>query len=235
MLVWIVPSAFTACYKDSNWCTAAYWATESAGKIGTPIILLVTCFFYAFRVESNRKKLLVFFSSLLVIGITLSGIAYLNEHVTKKIMSVARPSHLYIATHHQPSLSLDSVYMLNEAGRRKIFHQTIAADTITYRNFDQRVLDHWVEEAGYSFPSGHSFNAFLLATILAYSMHHSRNRVARMFYILPLCWAVLVAVSRVAIGAHSSLDVSFGAMLGSLAGQIFLSIHFTRTVITRRS
>lgn len=234
VLVWIIPSAFTACYKDSVWCTIAYWATESAGKIGTPVILLLTCFFYAFRIESNRKKILVFFSSFLVIGCTLSGIAYLNEHFTKNMLAIERPSHLYIVTHHKPTFSLDTIYTFNEAGRRKILGELIASDTITYRDFDQRVLNHWVEEAGYSFPSGHSFNAFLLATILVFSMYHSRNRFARMFYIVPFCWAILVAVSRVAIGAHSALDVSFGALLGSLTGQLFLYIDFTRTIITRR-
>jgi len=44
----------------------------------------------------------------------------------------------------------------------------------------------------------------------------------------------LVAVSRVAIGAHSALDVSFGAALGLLIGQLFLYIDYSRAIITQR-
>jgi phosphatidylglycerophosphatase B len=118
--------------------------------------------------------------------------------------------------------------------RRKFFQGLIDADTISFRDTDARVLGHWVEEAGYSFPSGHSFNAFLLASILAFSIYYMANRSVRWLYILPMIWAVLVAVSRVAIGAHSALDVSIGGALGILVSHTLLYFSVTQALLTHQ-
>lgn len=229
-----MPSAFTACSRDSWWCNIAYWATESAGKIGTVAILVITCFFYTIRIESKRRKVLIFLKTFLVLGALLSGIAFLNEHVTKELLAITRPSHEYIVRHKPSDFPLDSIYKLDEAGRKNMFRKIILSDTITYQTFDPRIVNHWIEESGYSFPSGHSFNAFILAVIMSFSLYHARSTFAQKLYILPLAWALLVAVSRVAIGAHSALDVSFGAALGLIIGHLFLYIDFTREIITKR-
>lgn len=226
--------AFTACSRDSWWCASAYWATESAGKIGTFVILVITCTFYAFREATKRKKLLIFLKSFFILGGILSGIAFVNEHLTKEALAIARPSHLYITQHRIPAFPVDSLYTLDKRARRALLQRLIAADSVGYASFDTKILDHWVEESGYSFPSGHSFNAFLLALILTFSLYHSRSKFARRLYLLPLCWAFLVAVSRVAVGAHSALDVSFGAALGLFVGHLFLYLEYTRAFIARK-
>jgi phosphatidylglycerophosphatase B len=234
LAVWWIPSEFTACSRDSKWCTTAYWATESAGKIGTVIVLAVSCFFYTIRIESKKQKLKVFLKSFLVLGGLLSGIAFINEHVTKEVMGIPRPSHIFIAQNALPMISVDSIYKIGEEGRKKLLRSMIQSDSVRFGAIDIRIQDHWVEEAGYSFPSGHSFNAFLLATILTFSMYHSRSKITRSLYLIPLFWALLVAVSRVAVGAHSALDVSFGAALGLVVGHLFLYVDYTRELITKR-
>ncbi len=230
-----MPSAFTACSKDSWWCTIAYLATESAGKIGTVVVLAMTCFFYTINAQTLKQKFAVFLRSFLVLAILLSSIAYVNEHITKEALEVPRPSHIFITQHALPVISVDSIYKISEEGRRVLLRNLIKSDSINFGTIDMRIQDHWIEEAGYSFPSGHSFNAFLLATVLAFSMYNSSNKIARSFYLVPLFWAVLVAVSRVAVGAHSALDVSFGAAFGMLIGHLFLYIDYTRNSITKRN
>ena len=234
MLVGCLPFAFTACGTDSNWCTQAYWITESAGKKGTLVILLIACFSYTLRIESKKHKLKIFVKSFLALGVLLSAVAFLNEHVTKEALRIPRPSHLFIVQNSFPVVTIDSLYQLEETERKKTVRNLINADSSRFGKIDSRILNHWVEEAGYSFPSGHSFNAFTLATILAFSMYHARNKAVKRFYLFPFFWALMVAISRVSVGAHSALDVSFGAALGLIFGNLFLFVDYTRSIITER-
>ncbi len=179
-------------------------------------------YFYALNQESTKEKVKAFFKSVLIVGALVAALAFFNEHVTKKALKLARPSHTYIVEQSGVHTSLDVFYKLNEPERQLFLQRMIEYNKKNFIQIDARVLDHWIEESGYSFPSGHSFNAFLLAYIMAYSMFHSTKKYVKLFYFIPFMWAVTVAVSRVAIGAHSILDVSFGAALGLVAGSLFL-------------
>ena len=66
----------------------------------------------------------------------------------------------------------------------------------------------------FSFPSGHTSAAFMMATLLG-------------FYFPPLiiplyCWATAVGCSRVVLGVHSPSDILVGALLG--IGTAFFSL-----------
>jgi membrane-associated phospholipid phosphatase len=60
--------------------------------------------------------------------------------------------------------------------------------------------DHW------SFPSGHSSRAFLVASFLAGGGFHPREAL--------FLWATATSASRVLLGRHYVLDVVAGACLG---------------------
>jgi membrane-associated phospholipid phosphatase len=66
---------------------------------------------------------------------------------------------------------------------------------------------------GRSFPSGHTSQSFFMATLL---FHHFNGTLwlAVLLYIL----AILVAVTRIYVGAHYPRDVLAGAILGSIWG-----------------
>ncbi len=230
-LVWFLPVEFSACSIDSLWCGTAYWLTESAGKYGTLLIIVLAAFLYTLRIKSKKEKIITFFSSAAALFIILAVFAYTNEHFTKKILKYPRPSHTYIISQSGQKVNLDSMYKLEIEQRKEFLHQLIISSTVLTATIDKKVLDHWVEEAGYSFPSGHSFNAFLLACILSFSIYHSRYKK---LVVIPFVWALSIAVSRVAIGAHSALDVSVGAALGILIAMLLLYFDTTRKLITRK-
>ena len=68
----------------------------------------------------------------------------------------------------------------------------------------------------FSFPSGHTMGAFLLATLaaLVFSLH-----------VLPLfLWATAVGASRVILGVHFPSDILAGAIIGSVIGVVTHSL-----------
>lgn len=150
------------------------------------------------------------------------------------MLKEARPSHEYILMQSSTLDKLDSLYSLQTSLRANYFEQLITGDTLLFKNIDPRVLHHWIEEAGYSFPSGHSFNAFLLATVIAFSLSGSSHRTWKKAWFIPFMWALLVAVSRVALGAHTPLDVSVGAAMGFSVAALFLYFDKTRKLIIHK-
>jgi undecaprenyl-diphosphatase len=58
----------------------------------------------------------------------------------------------------------------------------------------------------FSFPSGHTSAAFMMATLLGYYLPP--------LMILLYCWAALVGFSRVVLGVHFPTDTFVGAVLG---------------------
>lgn len=168
--------------------------------------------------------------------VALFGIlAYVNEHYTKPILKSQRPSHVYMLEQTGLLQSIDSLYQLDKQSRQAFFSELITKHPLQFREIAPDVQEHWIEEAGFSFPSGHTFNAFLYAVILAYPLLYNRSYPwVRPLYFLPFIWALLVGISRVAMGAHTPFDVSAGAALGILLGFIFLYSDKTRHWLTRK-
>lgn len=229
--VWLFYPEFTGCSRESLWCTVCYWATQSGGRIGTIYVVAGACVLFAAGQPTARGKALVFIRALLSLIVILSAFAYLNEHLIKKTIRASRPSHSYIVKQTKFNTKLDSIYALAEDNKRVFFKKLIAADSVTFGTIDPRILDHWTEETGYSFPSGHSFNAFLLAGIIAFGIYQNAAASRKWLCAVPLLWASMVALSRVAVGAHTSLDVSVGSAMGIILAYSLMSFRFTRELI----
>ncbi|HDZ11068.1 MAG TPA: phosphatase PAP2 family protein, partial [Bacteroidetes bacterium] len=70
----------------------------------------------------------------------------------------------------------------------------------------------------YSFPSGHTAAAFLMAQLLGYQLP---------FLVLPLyILAGLIGYSRIYLRVHYPLDVFFGAVLGFVSANFALKLLF---------
>jgi phosphatidylglycerophosphatase B len=218
-----------------GWLTSpAYWLTQSAGKYGTLVLIVGAGYCYATRYPFFGEKVFSFFRSVCSLLLFLALFAFLNEHFTKPIAKAVRPSHRYMLTETNHLNLLDSVYLLSKDDRGLFFAALVKDNHERLSTIDAGVLQHWIEEAGYSFPSGHSFNAFLLATVFAFSLYTAGRKQFRPYYALPFVWAFMVALSRVMIGAHTPLDVSVGAALGFVISAAFLYFDTTRKWIIHR-
>jgi len=230
-----LPLAFTACAPDSFWCKIAFVLTSSGGPKGFLALLVLTGYFYSSSQLNLKAKLNVFFVSIVSLLVFFGSLAWINEYYTKPILKLQRPSHVYMLDKIGDLKKIDAVYQLSIKEREVFFEKLIAANPVHFQNIDVDIQNHWIEEAGFSFPSGHTFNAFLFAMLIAYAIYYNRSRPAlRKLYFLPFVWALFVGISRVSMGAHSALDVSCGATLGIVIGYIFLRIDFTRLMLTRK-
>jgi phosphatidylglycerophosphatase B len=209
----------------------AFWLTESAGKYGTLKIIILTSALYTIRLPRRRDRVITFIKSAVALSIFLTVFAMVNEYVTKPSLRLSRPSHNFIINKANIPNQLDSIYRLSVKTRQDYFENLLKQNKTFFEEIDPRVLEHWIDEAGYSFPSGHSFNAFLLATVMAFSLYHVQNKFIRSLYFLPYLWALSVAISRVAIGAHTALDVCAGAALGLIVSHVFIYFDTTRRLI----
>lgn len=74
------------------------------------------------------------------------------------------------------------------------------------------------EAGGSSFPSGHTMEAFAVATVLSILFR------SRWITITVFCWAVVVGYSRMALGVHYPGDVVGGLITGCFIGWIVTRI-----------
>lgn len=234
LLVFLFPFSFTAAETTGVWQTLCWWFTQSAGKLGTLIIILVTSFCYTIRFTSYRDKMWTFAKSVSALLIFIGALAFINEHLTKPLLKEPRPSHVFMLKQTFKMAELDSLYGLSKAERVIYFNQLVQNKADVFAHINGKVLSHWVEEAGYSFPSGHTFNAFLLATVMSFSLYHANNQSLHPYFFVPYVWALLVGLSRVALGAHTPLDVTAGGALGLLIATLFIYFDSTRKLILHK-
>jgi len=88
-------------------------------------------------------------------------------------------------------------------GRRRPYHTIEAARIVGSK------------AAGFSFPSGHTSQAFFLVTFFIQSFHFSWYAIV-LLYLL----AAVTGVTRIYLGAHYPRDVIAGAFLGTLWGYL---------------
>ncbi|WP_430816130.1 phosphatase PAP2 family protein [Carboxylicivirga sp. RSCT41] len=234
----LLPFGFSAIHDG---IAAAFWLfiSETGGTIGVVIITLVFCVLVSWHNKGWKRKMLTIVLSLVAFSVVLGLVARLNEFFIKEQLKVQRPNIQYLSS--DKGFDSDEFYAHESKEERRrylVFFLRANAEEISFNDeaLHPKVLEHWGHETGYSFPSGHSFNAFLMATLMAYIVLFVYSDFRRRrFFILPFVWATMVALSRVILGVHSPLDISCGAVLGVIIGFCIIKMHLIDRLLKQKT
>lgn len=200
----------------------AYWLSFSGGTLGAPWIILLLVILLVTRIElSAFQKWKTASIIVIVVAVFVGGGAAINEHIIKPQLKLPRPNIEWLAGDKGSGLlemTSQEFYALGD----KAIRSTVLANVIVDKpkELSARVRAHWIEETGYSFPSGHAFTALFIATfflLLVSSLLSSKR--CRVFYAL-LPWALAVCYSRPILRVHTPLDITVGCLQGLVLGII---------------
>lgn len=196
----------------SGFSECLFWITESAGApwaiITSFILFLVFCYCIQVKTKSAVIKLL-----LILIAAVLCG--QLVKSLVKNYAEEPRPFVLWIEEQYQ--IDDEYFYSLPREERKNLIIQQLNWST----EIPSWLNTHWQAETGYSFPSGHTLFAVTWAFLAMVLFGLRRRHVILSSMIIG--WAILIQISRLALGMHHPIDLILGTILAWL---ISLACYF---------
>jgi len=194
--------------------------SDSAKIVGFSLITILLVAIVATRkrlsVEYRLKEAATVLGAVIVFA---GGGALINEHFVKTQFNSPRPNVEWLEAHStvEPEFSADAYYALEPDGRSRLMAKALNQ---VQTKVPAVIGDHWVTEPGYSFPSGHAYASFFLATFFLFFASSFVSSKRQSFFILLVPWAVAVSLSRVLLHVHRPVDISVGAVQGFVLGII---------------
>ncbi|MCX8710951.1 phosphatase PAP2 family protein [Gilliamella sp. B3464] len=175
--------------------------TETASfpwAIITSFVLFIL-FCLLLNIKTTKKIVLI---GILLVGAILTG--QMIKAVIKSQTAESRPYVLWMNKQYQ--LSDDKFYSLAKSEKKQLIDQLLTNSNM----IPTWLREHWQNETGYSFPSGHTLFAvtwaFLAVTLLGFKRHYI------VVYML-IIWALLIEISRLCLGMHSPVDLLCGVLV----------------------
>ena len=213
----------------------AYFLAFTGGKFGAPIVALVMLIILLSRdgIDSRRKlteTVIIVSTSLVLAG----GGAAINEHLIKAEFKIPRPNIVWLAGQDAAGplgLTAQQFYELGDKQtRREHLHEVLNKQPSPVL-MSESVKQHWVEETGYSFPSGHAFSAMFFASFFLFLAVSSISGKRLWWFYLLAPWALMVCYSRTILRVHTPADITVGGLQGLLLG--VLAWLIARSLIRR--
>lgn len=230
----LIPLAFVIPLLDSTkppyfdltlaFSQLAYLLSQSGGKFGAPMIaLLMLTLLINHGHYPSRQKPKVAGIVLLIATICAGGGASLNEHGLKAQLKIPRPNITWLAGDNGSGplgMTANDFYQTGDKQARSATLLTVLTHVPAPVLLSAPIEAHWVEETGYSLPSGHSYAAMFFATFfLLLASTYIRTKSIWLFYAL-LPWALAVCYSRPILRVHTPADIAIGAIQGLVVGLI---------------
>lgn len=213
----------------------AYWLSQSGGKFGETIIgILMLTLLVTRKGINNTRRWKEAGIVLLITTIFAGGGAAFNEHIIKTKLKIPRPNIIWLAGENGSGpLGMTAEQFYNSGNkdvRSQLLLGILSQEPIPVP-LSTSIEAHWIEESGYSFPSGHSYSAMLFAAFfLAMATSYLSTKRIWLFYAL-LPWALAVCYSRTILRVHTPTDITVGSLQGLVLGMIAWAI--ARTLIRK--
>ncbi|MEP7145885.1 MAG: phosphatase PAP2 family protein [bacterium] len=222
-IVYFFPVGFSS-YRIRDTFAPLWFFITSTGAFygGTAIIISVLIYLLVYfkRYKNNSSGAVLFVLIIFVVQIFMAGstLFFFKDYFHNE-----RPSQFFLTSRGYIDSSGVKFFALSMEEKRKYLHLRIQANKDSIEDVYPPILEGWIYDSGYSFPSGHSETAFFLGTIMAFILYTTqRNKI---FSIIPFIWAILVCLSRVVIGIHFPIDVTAGAFVGLALGLTVISLN----------
>jgi phosphatidylglycerophosphatase B len=222
-ILYIFPLGFSSYKTTDAFSQYWYYITETGSGIAALISILFLIFYLKFYYQQKTSidKHFVSFVSVLILSLVM--ISSLSHFVWKDLFDIPRPSLNYFKKEGVQLPSYEDYSELSLRQRSRVISEAIALSNISLRDINPYILQSWISESGYSFPSGHSQTAFFLGVLFSFIIYKTLKGKWKYLLFVPLIWAVLVGMSRVVIGVHYPVDVAAGALLGMTMALIIIS------------
>lgn len=221
-IIFLFPVGFSS-YRNTDTLAPIWYVITNTGAVYGASVIIISLTIYLFahftRTARKRRNVFLFTAFIFIVQALIAGSTLLYF---KNIFQNPRPSQLYFV---EKGFIIDQgkeFFSMPPEEKSKFMRKTVDENEKSFNEIYPPILNSWVYESGYSFPSGHAETSFFLGTILAFVIFKTHSK--KYYVLIPLAWAVLVALSRVVIGVHYPLDVTAGAFIGLSMALIIISL-----------
>jgi len=232
---WTPPLSFSGFQTEQTFSRLWLLISDSGAHWGTGFAILLATALVATKHAGLKIRTLKAVQFLAGLFAVLISFALINEFATKPAAGKHRP--FIIKLEKEGLLIGEELYGKGSKPERTKFLEKLFGENADHpfiQSVHPSVRRHWEVHTGFSFPSGHSQNAFLFAMILSYLIGELVSNGKRWMWI-PFLWAGAICLSRVALGVHSPLDVTIGALTGGLIGGLILKLGLLNKLIRKEN
>ena len=222
IVLYLFPLEFSG-YRNSD-LTAPVWyfITETGTIYGFLIIVLMMCvYLWNKKVFRTGKSIAVFFIAVVIFQLLLTAFTqlFLKNYVQRQ-----RPNQQILVNKGMSEKDRTLYFSMPGDKKSEFLQDKINLNREKFEDIYPRTFENWIKDTSYSFPSGHSQLSFFAGTIFSFIILRTASLKKKYLSVIPLIWALLVAVSRVVTGVHFPSDVIAGAFIGMASGLILISI-----------
>lgn len=190
-------------YGSSDLLKSFYWVTETSSFPWAGITCVVLALWFSWLLKLRFKQTVLLIGVLAIAILLGQGV----KSAIKETVEEPRPFVLWLESEYK--IDDEKFYNLPRQARASLLKQALKNDwRVPYW-----LSQHWQDETGYAFPSGHAlFTASwaLLGVVLLWPRRHYISVVVL------VCWAIIVAASRLMMGMHWPSDLIVSTVIGGL-------------------